>query len=233
MQRFSLLGIVKHANAIDRRFYERARKRHVDFRTRKCPEVAIVPGLRFFPTPVQMLMAGELHEGQRLLDDGEPFREALLQYLKLDEDVDDEGEVAEWVELPYNVKCDCHFYRRWRLPCRHLFHHHFTTESLSERHFQEWSHVWEDHGFELYESTESFRDFPKQAVEPVAMTERLKAREVIEELTSLYYELESSALTQLGEDEGRLFINWYIKRLQQAATWLGTMDYNAWKEKLC
>jgi hypothetical protein len=89
--------------------------------------------------------------------------------------------------------------------------------------------LWEDHGFELYETAESYRDLPKTAVEPVATRERLHAREVIEQMTNSYYELESTALSKMGEVEVRRFIAWYIERMQEAAATLGKMDFDAWK----
>ena len=226
MQRFSILGIVKHVNSIDHRFFLRALKRKADFRDR-CAEVGLIPGLKYFPSPVQNLMVPEVYEGQRLHDDGETPRAYLLE--PLDDDnwvVEDDSQLTTG---PLVMKCDCRFYRRWRLPCRHLFQYHFAGDTLINSSCRYWGELWEDHGFELYESSESYRELPKTAVEPVATRERLHAREVIENMTASYYDLESWALTHKGPVEGREFIAWYITQLQEAATTLGKMDFEAWK----
>ena len=71
MQRFSLLGIVKHIIVVDRRYFDRAAKVVSTFRTKQSAESALLPGLRLYPSPVQILIVPEIKEGQRLADDGE------------------------------------------------------------------------------------------------------------------------------------------------------------------
>ena len=119
MQRFSLLGIIKHIIVVDRRYFDRAAKVISIYRTEQSAESALLPGLRLFPTPVQILLiVPEIKEGQRLVDDGELVWPGLLEEVDVDEDEFDWGAAA----------CDCRFYRHWRLPCRHLLHHHFAND---------------------------------------------------------------------------------------------------------
>ena len=79
--------------------------------------------------------------------------------------VDDE-EGFDWAV----ARCDCRFYRRWRLPCRHLFHHHFVNNSLTltESLSRKWSIDWEEHGFDIYEAIERYRAPPP----PIASSQR-------------------------------------------------------------
>jgi hypothetical protein len=48
-------------------------------------------------------------------------------------------------------------------------------------------------------------------IEPIAATERLAAREVLETIQNSYYQLEHAAIARLGELEGRNFINWCLQ----------------------
>jgi hypothetical protein len=152
MQRFSLLGIVKHVLGVDRRYLLRADEARINFRGKTLPEGALVPGK--FPLPVQNLLSPEIREGKKLCDDGELPCANMLQDIRPsqnDENDDGNGELFDWDWS--NAACDCRFYRKWRLPCRHLFHLHFVTDgqTLTPLRLQQWSLYWEDYGFELYE----------------------------------------------------------------------------------
>jgi hypothetical protein len=68
------------------------------------------------------------------------------------------------------ARCDCHFYRRRRLPGRHLFHHHFVSNSLTftESLSRKRSIDWEEHGVDIYEAIERYRAPPP----PIASSQR-------------------------------------------------------------
>jgi hypothetical protein len=95
--------------------------------------------------------------------------------------------------------------------------------------WHDWARKWEDSGFEIYEAYESFRSGSREIAEPVAATERLAAREAIDELQNDYYTLEQQALQQLGPVDGREFIGWWIKKLQAAAASMNGLDFDAWR----
>jgi hypothetical protein len=132
------------------------------------------------------------------------------------------------------AQCECRFYRKWRLPYRHLFHHHFVNEgqTLTEVHLMQWSLLWEENGFELYEVDESYTapNLPLKE-DGIDSYDRVAAREVTETLLTSFYELERAAHQQLGGLEGRNFITWWIGKLRSAASSLQTLDFDAWKAK--
>src|SRR6266487_4739955 len=51
--------------------------------------------------------------------------------------------------------CDCRFFQKWQLPCSHIWQHHICFGSLTESAMETWNWMWEDGGYELYESRES------------------------------------------------------------------------------
>jgi len=162
-----------------------------------------LPGLALLPVPVQKLVAEEFREAYRLIQQDEPLRPGLGLSQAWDEDEEEDSDDVALVE----IACDCRFFRAWRLPCRHMLHHHLQFSSLHRMEiWHDWARKWEDSGFEIYEAYESFRSGSRETAEPVAATERLAAREAIDELQNDYYTLEQQALQQLGPVDGREFI---------------------------
>lgn len=136
MTHWHLLGIFRHALVIDNRYETRATKNMLSFRSRVLPEATIVPQLRRFPVPVQQLMAKQIREASKRVDDGEDIYDALF-----DEKVEyfDDGVDRFGVKLPLreirtysSPTCECRFFRRWQLPCCHVFQHHITYGSLTD-----------------------------------------------------------------------------------------------------
>jgi hypothetical protein len=96
----------------------------------------------------------------------------------------------------------------------------------------QWSRLWEENGFELYEVAESYTapNLPLKE-DGVDSYDRVAAREVTETLLTSFYELERAAYQRLGGSEGRNFITWWIGKLRSAAASLQTLDFDAWKAK--
>ena len=110
-----------------------------------------------------------------------------------------------------------------------LLHHRLPFSSLCRMDiWHDWTCKWEDSGFEIYEAYKSFRSVQRKIAEPIAATERLAAREAIDELQNDYYTLTQQA-QQLGSVDGREFIEWWIKKLQAAAASMNGMDFDAWR----
>lgn len=53
------------------------------------------------------------------------------------------------------VKCNCEFFRKYQLPCRHIFLQHCLFGTLTDQDFERWAFMWEECGFELYEGITS------------------------------------------------------------------------------
>src|SRR6266516_6308225 len=167
MKRFSLIGAIRLANTQDDLYFTRAAKNASDFRLRQYAKATIIPEITGFPYPVQKLMANEVQLARQMQSDGEPLRDGtLLGQHSLGESDDEDIKV---------VSCDCIFFRKWKLPCRHIFHAHLELGSVLDPQMMEvLQSMWEDSGFELYEGLEAFvLPPPSEAVLPVK--ERLAA----------------------------------------------------------
>jgi hypothetical protein len=175
---------------------------------------------------VQILLASEIRAGQTLADEGELVRPGLLQGITIDADEDEGG--FQWE----SAHCDCRWYRRWLLPCSHLWHHHFVNNNLTltESRLCQWSLQWDEHGYELYEGRVSYHALPASTeAETIAATHRIEAREVAETLLTSFYELERAAHQALGAIKGRDFVAWWIKKLQESAAALSAITFESWK----
>lgn len=205
MQRFSLVGITKHIHTINIQYFDRAERVKIDFRSKILAEAIIVPGLGRFPVPIQQLLAPEVQEGKRMADDGE-LPPSTLEFDCLE--VDGNGE--DFDDLNWStVHCECRFYRRWKLPCKHLFQHHFISDchTLTEVRLQQWSDLWQQNGFELYEATTTIFTSNLTPKEPnFSAYDRVAAREVTESLLASFYELERAAYNKLGSVDGSNFV---------------------------
>ncbi len=104
MTRWSLCGLIIHlANkALD--YDQRAIKSEKDFRSLHFSDATYFPGPFKLPYPVQRLVVDELKEGNLLLE-----------------------EEKEGREIKDEITCDCLFWQKYQLPCRHLWlsHHIF------------------------------------------------------------------------------------------------------------
>ena len=56
-------------------------------------------------------------------------------------------------ELADDLSCDCLFYRQYQLPCSHLFQFDFITNTIKDADWLRWAFMFEEQGFEIYEST--------------------------------------------------------------------------------
>lgn len=222
MQRFSLLGIVKHVMAINKRYFLRAAKQRSLFKGRISLLEDILPGFGQFPSPVQELLRPELKEGQEMAENGEPCSSSLHVDIDCDSD-------------SFNFQdavCDCRFYGKYRMPCRHIFQLHFVLDEqiLTRDRLRWWSNMWEESGFEVYETGGWHRvpHLPSTDPDGFRSEQRAEAREVTESLLTSFYQLERAARATLGAVEGSRLVAWWITKLRNAATSM-PRDFDAWK----
>jgi hypothetical protein len=86
----------------------------------------------------------------------------------------------------------------------------------------------------LYEVNESYRvEVAPDILDPVASAyNRVAVREVTETMLSSFYELERAAFARYSIEEARGFIAWWIQELRQAATVLGSMNFDVWRSQI-
>ena len=95
---WSLQGIVIHIANVALGYDRRAEAEERSWRAGSLPEVRLYPGIERLPVPIQKLILREREKGELLVAEGEDPR-----------------------EVGKETECDCLFWRRYSLPCRHLF----------------------------------------------------------------------------------------------------------------
>jgi hypothetical protein len=194
MQQFSLKGDIQHILAYAKDYDLRAYKVATSFRTKRAPQVLENPWLEKLPYPVQILIIQQMKQGEENIEDGEDYKE-----------LDDE------------VKCDCGFYRRYQLLCRHIWANHVLYRCLTSEHFLRWTHMWEDSGFEIYETmgTVYFERDIDEDVSDLPMRQRLYMREALDSLKERYYQIEET-IQDWESSEADRFMKWWLQKLHHA-----------------
>ena len=141
-------------------------------------------------------MMGERREGVELLED---------------ENVDP-SEIGRVDDV---LHCDCRFYRKYQLPCRHIWAQHELFGVIRWEDEDRWVHMWDESGFEIYERMETC--YIESAIDDdigAPERSRLTMRDTLESLQNRYYELSERAAKVLPEHRDRL-LNWWTTRLNE------------------
>ena len=86
--------------------------------------------------------------------------------------------------------CTCSFYRRYQLPCRHIWANHLLYGCLKKEDYERWAHMWEESGYEIYETIESI--YIEQGVDDKISTLEyywLEIQETLELIKAQYYRI--------------------------------------------
>jgi hypothetical protein len=189
-----------------------AEQAEISFRTIDHPLVVQNPWLRDFPFPVQRLIAKSIQLGTELYKS------------ESDESVTD--------VVVDETTCSCFWYRKYGLPCQHLWYQHLTIGCLKQDNFNQWSAMWEEGGFELYFTRDwvFVKDSGEDDNEPDPVARRaaairLRMKECLEMIRSKHFELEEKA-QELDEEAGQKLLGWWLRKLTQTAkgSWLASFD---------
>lgn len=134
MSKWTFSGIICHiANkALD--YDQQAELKAKQFRTYQLSDVALYPGLAKLPHPAQKLTITELARAyEMILEEGERPEKPLKD----------------------DVACDCLFWRKYCLLCRHIWlQDHIFGQVLTNEMWDKFAFFFEDCGFEVYEKME-------------------------------------------------------------------------------
>ncbi|KAK9327796.1 hypothetical protein V1520DRAFT_28028 [Lipomyces starkeyi] len=112
------------------------------------------------------------------------------------------------------VQCDCLFFRKYYLPCRHIILADRTDEILTEDHWNNFVVMLENRGFDVYEGRgqEPAREGDRGDIGAPARR-ALTFKETLERLLSRYYELKEGVDPQQREN----MMNLWLRSLQRAS----------------
>ncbi|KAK9364564.1 hypothetical protein V1509DRAFT_572730 [Lipomyces kononenkoae] len=119
---------------------------------------------------------------------------------------------------PNNVECACSFYRKYLLPCRHIFLSDLLYDVLTPEHWQMYSFMFEESGFEVYEAVT--KEYVQDGIyDEIGAPERraLGCKEILENLRSRYYELEEDLLERVGPEETSRQMESWLDSLRQSS----------------
>jgi hypothetical protein len=89
---------------------------------------------------VQQLLSEQIRIAEHAFEDNEEPRDFAIE--------DSQGDYIPSI-------CDCRFFRKWQLPCQHIWHHYLVYGSLTETTMETWKWMWEKGGYELYKTREA------------------------------------------------------------------------------
>ncbi|KAK9234900.1 hypothetical protein V1525DRAFT_349316 [Lipomyces kononenkoae] len=187
--KFGFLGLVAHLDTICTKIEEDARRTEENFRTTHFKEAGQCPELKTFPVPIQKLM------------------EKMMNLSNEPEFID-----------PNEVECDSTFYRQYLLPCRHIFLAHLHYGVLTPEKWQTYAFMFEESGFEIYESVTN--EYVHNGIyDEIGAPERraLSCKEILENLRSIYYELKENLMEQLGPDETARMMHSWLESLRRSS----------------
>jgi len=90
-----------------------------------------------------------------------------------------------------SLDCCCLFYHRYLLPCKRIFHEHmYGNKLLTIDVWQTFRDMFEESGFEVYESRESFIEYVQTVQQESAENRRLAVAELTERIRDQYWSVE-------------------------------------------
>lgn len=115
-----------------------------------------------------------------------------------------------------SAECNCSFFHKYALPCKHIFHEHVygTTKLLTSRTWRNFQIVFEESGFEVYERREVVEvdELEEIKEQGEAESRRLAVNEFMERVRDRYWDFENR-----GVDEET---NVFIKKLESALSYV-------------
>jgi hypothetical protein len=62
------------------------------------------------------------------------------------------------------MSCSCGFFRKFLLPCKHIFHIDYLFQSITSKDWTAWAEIFDQGGYEVYETmgTVHIRDWEEE-----------------------------------------------------------------------
>ncbi|CAB4438152.1 unnamed protein product [Rhizophagus irregularis] len=166
-----LIGAAHKVVNVDCKKRSEAESTSFDFRIKKISaygvDVDILEEIQKFPFPFQQLI----------------IREACAVMNRLEKGKSMPGLTS--------LDCFCLFRHRYLLPCKHIFHEHmYGNKLLTTDVWQMFREIFEESGFEVYESRESFIEYVQTEQQKNAENRRIAVGELTERMRDRYWRVE-------------------------------------------
>jgi hypothetical protein len=190
----SLAGCIETIDAVASEYEARALRKEDDFYGRQLSEAQRYPRLATFPLPLQKRTRTELRIARAFKKDGASSRR----------------------EFDNPAECECSFYRKYLIPCRHIWYRHITHHTISDEQWDTWQQQFKENGMEVYEvRTKIVVDLPPPSVPVFTARETytLQYREISERLRTAWYDF-------MDETEGLPEVD----RIKCMKNWLNSLN---------
>lgn len=168
---FYTLGAVHGIVNVDCKKRSEAKGAFFDFRIKKVSAYGvdddILEEIQKFPLPFQQLI----------------IKEACA--------VMDRLEKGKGVPGLNSLNCYCLFRNRYLLPCKHIFHEHmYGNKLLTADVWKMFHEIFQESGFEVYESRESFIEYVQTEQQKSTENRRIAVGELTERMRDRYWRVE-------------------------------------------
>ena len=161
-------GAYKVVHEANKGYFNRATRTELEFRTKKTSETTAYPFLVGFPHPIQLLLVDEIRAFQRRVEEGKPMPDH---------------------EAP---ECNCQFFRKYMLPCRHLFHRNLAGDFLTDEHWDIFQSMFEEMGLDVYVSRVQVQEeVQEDPLQRQAEVRRFEFYAVMEQVREHWFGLEN------------------------------------------
>lgn len=133
---FGFVGSCKIIDSVDNDYFNRADAVKQEFWTKSVSEASTYQFLKGFPYPIQQLILGEFRGFEQRVADGEGIPD---------------------LQTP---ECHCQFFRKYLLPCKHIFHRDIAKDFLTDDNWRNFQAMFNECGLDVYQTRVTF-------VEPV------------------------------------------------------------------
>lgn len=191
---FSLIGTANHVLHISDQWENWANKQEALFRTTVTPECKDYPALKRFLYPVQKLIIEQYKEAVKSIENGD----------------------KPAGEMPDELICliSCLFYWQYQLPCKYLWHYNILFDSFQESDWIWWAELFEDRGFEIYETVAKIQIDTEQDIIKGPDRHMLEVQEVLDHIKDKYYEIPEQTAQWTAEERDPI-IEWWISWLEK------------------
>lgn len=182
MRQWSLTGVVERVINVSRKWANRAEVTATKFHGKHLAMTAHFPPLRQLPWPIQVLISQQVKQADDL-----------------------EHQPHEIQPLGDKLSCKCLFYRKYLLPCKHIFWwEEHCGGFILPHHWDKWIFMFQNEvsGFEIYEdrSTEFIEEDIYQEIGAPARR-KLEVKELLHATMQKYYDLERIIREEKWPDE--------------------------------
>ncbi|GES83591.1 hypothetical protein GLOIN_2v1777773 [Rhizophagus clarus] len=172
--KYGLIGACHKIVALDEKKHSDSEYVSFEFHTKNISAIGIdhviLHEIHKFPFPVQQMLVNEFNAVQGRIEKGKPTPGLI------------------------SLNCNCLFFRRFLLPCRHIFHEHVygDIKLLTVDIWEKFQKMFEEAGFEIYMHRElvEIEEPKKTEAEKAAENRRLTINELMERTRDIYWRVE-------------------------------------------